>query len=353
MVPGHVIIGSQHGSPMIQKSEQGVHRLEHHSRAKLDWDDYRLVRAIALHGSFRATAREMQLSVNTIRAHVERIEAKLGETLFYRGRSGSELSKIAEQIARAAVAMEAAAADDPDDGHDLSPKPRQIRICCSEGIGEFWLTRRLPQLQSQIPGWNISLLNETDQDKVHSGQHHVSLGFVRPGAIERIVSRIASVHFILYASDSYLAKYGAPTSFDDVEHHRFVIHDAPGLRKDLPALFLGESAVSRLTQITVNTSHSLYRAVADGAGIGALPTYVRAITRKVKPIDLAFQLKFDLWLSYDASLKNSFPLRETVTWLRGCFDADAYPWFSDKFVHPEKLEEQLHKANVVHLHDDF
>ncbi|WP_410958765.1 hypothetical protein, partial [Salmonella sp. 1201_ZJHZ21_0201] len=62
---------------MIQKSEQGVHPLEHHSRAKLDWDDYRLVRAISLHGSFRATARHMRLSVNTIRAHVERIEAKL------------------------------------------------------------------------------------------------------------------------------------------------------------------------------------------------------------------------------------------------------------------------------------
>jgi DNA-binding transcriptional LysR family regulator len=130
------------------------------------------------------------------------------------------------------------------------------------------------------------------------------------------------------------------------------LHDAPGLRSDLASLFLGEQSAAQLRQITVNTSHSLYRAVADGAGIGALPTYVRAITRKVKPIGLAFQLKFDLWLSYDARMKGSAALRHTADWLRESFDADEYPWFSEHFIHPENLENQLRIANVVQLHDD-
>ncbi len=353
MVPEHIVIGSQHGSPMIQKTEQGVQSLERQVRAKLQWDDYRLVRAVALSGSLRATAREMRLSVNTIRAQIERIEGRLGQKLFRRGHSGSEMSEIAEQIVRTAAVMEAAMGGDFEAGDDVPLRAKEIRICCSEGIGEFWLTRRLPQLQARIPGYNLSLLNETDQDRVHSDKQHISVGFTRPLGPDRIVSRIATVHFMLYAADSYFEAFGSPTSFEEAHNHRFVLHDAPGLRKDLASLFLGEKAASQLIQITVNTSHSLYRAVADGAGIGALPTYVRAITRKVRPVDLAFQLKFNLWLSYDASMKNALALRQTVDWLRECFDADEYPWFSESFVHPEQLETQLVQANVVRLHDDY
>lgn len=346
------MIGSLHGPPMIQKTEQGVQHTEHQIRANLHWDDYRIVRAVALNGSLRATAREMRLSVNTIRAHIERIEGRLGQTLFRRGHSGSEMSEIAEQIVRAAFVMEAAASEELDDDGGFTPRTKEIRICCSEGIGEFWLTRRLPQLQSRIPGFNLSLLNENDQDRVHSDRHHISLGFARPKELDRIVSRIASVHFMLYASDSYLETYGSPTSFDEAHNHRFVLHDAPGLRSDLASLFLGEASASQLRQITVNTSHSLYRAVADGAGIGALPTYVRAITRKVKPIRLAFQLKFDLWLSYDVRMKGSRALQQTADWLRESFDAEQYPWFSEHFIHPENLEGRLNTADVVQLHDE-
>jgi DNA-binding transcriptional LysR family regulator len=352
MVPEDVLIGSLHGSPMIQKTEQGVQNLERQIRANLHWDDYRIVRAVAQSGSLRATARDMRLSVNTIRAHIERIESRLGQKLFRRNHSGSEMSEIAEQIVRTALAMETAAAEDFYSNDESPLRSKEIRVCCSEGIGEFWLTRRLPQLQARIPGYNLSLLNENDQDRVHSDRNHISLGFTRPKGLDRIVSRIASVHFLLYASDSYLEVYGSPGSFEEAHSHRFILHDAPGLRSDLASLFIGETSASQLNQITVNTSHSLYRAVADGVGIGALPTYVRAITRKVKPINLAFQLKFDLWLSYDGRMKDSTALRHTADWLRECFDSDEYPWFSEHFIHPENLESRLITANVVQLHDD-
>jgi len=37
--------------------------------------------------------------------------------------------------------------------------------------------------------------------------------------------------------------------------------------------------------------------VANCVGIGALPTYARAITRRVRPLDLPIRLRFELWLS--------------------------------------------------------
>jgi DNA-binding transcriptional LysR family regulator len=337
---------------MIQKSEQGVQRNEHLAHLKLPWDDYRLINAIARNKSLRATAREFDVSVNTIRNHIERLEIRCGQRLLDRGPGGVILSEMAQQMAGAAAAMDYAAFGVDDlTGYVTGTRPEEIRIGCSEGIGEFWLARRLPQLQAHLPHHIISLANEIDQAKVHSPIHDVSLGFTRPTGNERIVARIGSVHFMLYMSEAYAQQFGVPQSFDDARDHRFVVHEAPGLRQNMVALFLGEDTASRLPFIRVNTSHSLFRAVADGVGIGALPTYVRAITRQVRPVDLAFQLKFDMWLSYAPHGRRSPALRQTIDWLRECFDPVQHPWFGDEFVHPNLFDAALHTANVVQLHD--
>jgi len=174
---------------------------------------------------------------------------------------------------------------------------------------------------------------------------------VRPDAPDCIVARIASLHFMIYASDEYIRRHGEPKAFQDAQRHRFVIQEAPGLHEDAIALFLGAEMTSRLIAIKVNTSYSMYRAVADGIGIGALPTYVRAITRKVRPLDIPVQLKFDLWMTYKQSLRKSDPVRRTIDWIRECFDPVTHPWFAETFVHPDSFDALITKDNIVSLHE--
>lgn len=353
MVINHMILGSAGPTDPDQFSEHGVQNAE---QAQPDlrswrWDDLQLLTTLAESASFRRAASHMGVSVNTVRARLDRLEFDVGATLFRRDAKGIALSAEGSAWLNVATEMRAASSRLPGrSGNALTLKPGEISIGCSEGLGEFWLTPRLPSLIALLPNYTVSLRNEIDQRQVHQARHDISLGFVRPEDPDAVIARVASLHFMIYASDSYIRTYGEPKVFEDARQHRFVIQEAPGLHGDAIALFLGTDLSSRLAAVKVNTSYSMYRAVADGVGIGALPTYVRAVTRKVRPLSIPVQLKFDLWMSYKQSLRRSEPLRRTIDWVRECFDPVAHPWFSDKFVHPDSFDSII-LGNIVTLHD--
>lgn len=227
----------------------------------------------------------------------------------------------------------------------------ELRICCSEGIGEFWLTPRLGDLQEQVPNLTVSLRSDFDQSRIHSHDSDVRIGFLRPTDPDAIVTKLATLHFLLYAADDYLRRYGQPRSFEDAENHKFIVQEAPGLHNGTMMLFLGEDVAKRLTVTKVNTSYSLYWAISRGLGIGALPTYVRAISRNVHPLDLPVQLKFDLWLSYARATRGSKPVRAAIDWLKNCFDTQKYPWFGERFVHPNDFADSSKDAQIIPLYN--
>jgi LysR substrate binding domain len=101
----------------------------------------------------------------------------------------------------------------------------------------------------------------------------------------------------------------------------------------------------------VSSSYSLFWAVASGVGIGALPTYIRAISKRVHPISLPIQLKFDIWMSYSRAARKSRPVRIAIDWIRSSFNPARYPWFADEFVHPNAFGEIVHDSQVIPIFD--
>lgn len=316
----------------------------------LDWDDFSLFKDVAAAGSFRCAARRRGIAVNTVRNRMARLERRLDVILFRRARNGLTLSGEGTRLLEVALEMQTLTAlvARPGQG-DALVRPGELRLSASEGIGEFWLTPRLPRLMARLPGLAITLHNDFDQQRIHDESHDLAISFLRPVDPDMIVSRLATLHFILYASERYLAEFGVPRTFEDAGRHRLVIQDAKGHQGDAIRLFLGEAAASRISIIRVNTSYSLYWAVANGVGIGALPTYVRAISRAVRPLDLPFQLRFDLWMSYHRSARRSPAVRAAVDWLRDAFDPRVCPWFAEQFIHPRDFERRIEDAAVYSL----
>lgn len=361
MVAWHLVLGENMPETAIQISEQSVRQSEQSeqyvetapaeartqpgsksARSALNWEDLHVFRIVAASDSFREAAKKLRRSVNSTRDRIARLEEALGTTLFNRTATGISLTSAGLTILETALEMQDLSNALPlGCGNHVLIKPGEMRICCSEGIGEFWLTPRLNSLRAALPGLTVSLQNDFDQLRIHSRSNDVSIGFIRPHDPDRIISRIATLHFMMFASDAYLQRFGHPRTIDEIADHCFVVHDAPGLSSDALRLFLGEERLTRQTVIRVNTSHSLYWAVANSVGIGPLPTYVRAISRSVQPLELPVQLRFDLWMSYARSAKASIPVRETVTWLRSCFDPVRFPWFAERFHHPSEIEHQI------------
>lgn len=300
----------------------------------LNWDDLNFFRSIAYEKSFRRAAAKLKLSVNTIRARVGRLEEALGMPLFARGRDGLTLSADGITALNIALDMEAASLRlIPGRPSDKMSVDGELKICCSDGIGEFWLVPRLESLQRRLPV-AVTFRCDFDQGRIHSPEHDICIGFTRPTNPDTIVCKIATIHFMLCASRDYLNRHANPQSIQELENHRFIVHDSYGL--DFSALhnLVGEDAARRLIVIKTNTSGALNQAVESGLGIGALPTYLCTDSKSIQPIDLDLGLKSDLWLSFSRSSGTHQPVRDTIDWLKACFRLSDYPWFGESLICP-------------------
>jgi DNA-binding transcriptional LysR family regulator len=356
MVADSLTISSEGPGQVIQISEQSVQRDEHHAMLtalnRVRWDDLNVFLHVSERSSLRRAATNLGISVNTVRARLARLEKVLGTILFSRGPSGLRVTAEGEAVLRVTRDMHRLGSGLPvGEGNNILARDGEIRICASEGIGTFWLTPRLPDLKARLPELLVSLDSFADQQRLGPGDYDVSVGFTRPKGQGAIVSRLATVHMMPFASDQYLAERGVPTSLDDVSGHQCVQQDAPGLHYDAIQLFFTSAALRQLITYRVSSSYSLYWAVATGVGIGVLPTYMRALGKRLKPLDLPLQLRFELWLSYNQAARQSLPVRAAIDWLRDGFDPVRYPWFSEQFVHPDAFGSTDMDGQVIPLFD--
>jgi DNA-binding transcriptional LysR family regulator len=330
------------GSVVIQKAEQGVQSFEHRRiSALLDrvhWDDLHSMRAVADWSSFRKAALSQKLSLNTLRARVSRLEAAMNTIIFIRDRSGVRMTPEGRIVLQIASEMKQLSTNLPfGAGNNTLMREGEIRICASEGLGTFWLSPRLGGLKDALPDLLVSLDSFADQNRVNPSLYDISIGFSHPTDMDAIVSKVGTVHMMPFASEDYLTEFGEPLSLEEVLGHRCVQQEASGLRYDALSMFLGSERAEQVVSMQVNSSQSLFWAVAGGAGIGALPTYICSLSNQVRPITLPIRLKFDIWMSFNRSAKDSAPIRKAIDWVRSSFDASRYPWFADTFISPDRF----------------
>ncbi len=65
---------------------------------EVDWDDWKVVYELALCGTASKTARRLGMNVTTVIRRIDRIERRLGVTLFERGRDGARATLQTEAI---------------------------------------------------------------------------------------------------------------------------------------------------------------------------------------------------------------------------------------------------------------
>ena len=89
--------------------------------------------------------------------------------------------------------------------------------------------------------------------------------------------------------------------------------------------------------MVTNTSTAHYWAVANGAGLGMLPTYLAALGALVEPVDVGLRIKYDIYMVYHPTSGKVKRVTAMMEWLRRVFDPKVHPCFRDDFVAPEEL----------------
>jgi DNA-binding transcriptional LysR family regulator len=321
---------------------------------RVSWDDIRIFLAVARARSFRTAADATGMSSNTLRKRVSMLESTLGQILLARQSNGVtattegvEVMKIAERIRDETLPLERMARRGP---RGLSGT---VKIAVTEGLGTFWIIPRLVDFQQRYPDVTVDLWCDMKIADVSAHQADVSVQLDRPADDKLLVRRLGYLHLVLFASDEYIRLHGAPSRVEDLSAYHFVEQVSSQVPSEMLAKVVPKSANRHFVSFRANTSTAHAYAISRGAGIGLLPTYARAITRRVRAVNVPFHLRRDIWLTYHPKAKELKRVRAVTEWLCEAFDPARYPWFREEFIPPDKLEIDFIKNNVIHLFEGF
>jgi DNA-binding transcriptional LysR family regulator len=231
-------------------------------------------------GSHTAAARSLGISPSAVSKSVQRLEERLGLSLFTRttrsltltpeGRDLHEralrLLREAEEIEQAAVAAR-------------SEPAGTLKVTAPFPIGVHLLGPALPGFRERYPKLSIDLrLGDRFADLIEEG---IDVA-IRVGELadSRLVSRRLALHRLCaFASPAYLQRRGVPRHPDDLIHHNCVNFRSQSTGQALRWPFRVGGRIVELTPkagIITDFSDAVAAILVAGGGIGISPTYVVA-----------------------------------------------------------------------------
>ena len=280
----------------------------------LDWDKLRVFHAAAEAGSFTHAAEKLKLSQSAISRQVSALEHDVGVPLFNRHARGLVLTEQGEMLYRTAhdVLMKLEAIKSRLTENKEKPTG-VLRVTTTVGLGAGWLTERLPEFLDLYPDIQIQLILANEELDLTMRQADCAIRLRQPQQPDLIQRRLFTVHFHLYASESYLKKRNPPTSISELSSHRIVTFGLP-VPSHLSELnwleTVGDFDGERIATLQINDILSIKRAVLAGAGVAMLPDYV------VRKGDGLVQLlpetevpSFDTYFAYPEAMKNQAKLQ--------------------------------------------
>ena len=292
-------------------------------------------------GSFRAAAQKLKQSVNVLRRKVDAFESELGVSLLIRHINGVQPTEEGSKIYAATLQMENASFDVLL-ARNLSDKQieGEVGLSTTEGLASAWLMPQLVHFQRANPRLAINLRCGQSPPDLLRLEADLSVQLERPTEPDLKVVKLGRLHIMLFAAASYVDAHGQPAHLSELAKHRVVIlTDDEGQWEEHYQKYLPGLSPAKMVALRNNIGSAHFSAIANGAGIGFLPTYVQGMGAKLVPLHLGLTSTQDIWLTYRADAKRITRIRQTIEWIMQAFDPRRFPWFRDDFIHPDRFAE--------------
>ena len=305
------------------------------TRRRADWADLRFFWAVAETGGFGAAARALGVSQSTITRRIDELEYRLNARLFVRGPQGVSLTEAGLLAYEPVLSMERSAETLEHLILDAEDAPEGgVGIAAPDGVAGVFLTPFMAEFLRANPKIDLRFDCGLWPDHPLKGDADICLTFNEPTQADLIARPIAHFHYGLFAAQSYLDLYGAPTTLGESTAHAFVHHAA---QVHQPQAWHPHSEAFRTMvghRIETNSSAVSFWAICHGSGIGILPTSVLTIDPTLVMLDVPYLGGLKLWLSYHRDVAKSVRIRRVIDWLKEVFSSKTQPWYREDFVHP-------------------
>lgn len=277
-----------------------------------DWNELKLVLAVARAGSLTAAAAVLAIDHSTAFRRLKALEERLGTRLFERLPGGAyRVTEAGARMAAGAERMEdeALALDRDLSGRDHRLAGR-LRVTSSETIAFSRLTTHLSAFRQVHPGIVVELAIENRVLSLSRREADIALRPIRPKEGDLWGRKLSAVAWALYAAPAYLDANGPLANTGDMDRHALIgweettagIGAADWLSKARPP----EAFVYR-----TNSLVNQFVAARAGIGVALLPCYLGdgepAVARALP--DPVAELEGELWIVTHADLKGTARIR--------------------------------------------
>jgi len=260
-------------------------------------DDLRFLLAVARSGRRRSAASDLGVDHTTVSRRIRALEKALGVRLLLRSADGWELTDVGRAVAEKARVIEDAVQEAADvvSGVTESPLRGVIRVTAPDGFGPMFVAPALAKLRMNHPQLVVELITATRQLNLQPAGFDIAIAVGTIDSSRLVSERICDYSQGLYASDTYIEIYGAPTTMQELTAHPLIFFVDSLLQVgdlDLQRHLPGVSAKFMSTNIFAHVS-----ATRAGGGIGLLPAFMadhhpdlRRVMDDVVDVRLAFSL---------------------------------------------------------------
>jgi len=277
----------------------------------MDWDKLRIFHAVAEAGSFTHAGEELNLSQSAVSRQISALEESVSVPLFHRHARGLILTEQGELLYRTAHEVFAKLAMAEAQLSESKDRPKgQLKVTTTVALGSTWLTPRMGEFLEVYPDVTVDLLLDDRELDLSMREADVAIRMAPPRQPELIQRHLMTVHMHVYASPTYIKRYGLPKSADELDNHKVIVYGEE-TRPPVPdtnwLLRVGMKGEGRRRPcLTVNNVYAIQRAAEAGLGLAALPEFiVLGNSNLVRVLPEVEGPRIDAYFVYPEELRNS------------------------------------------------
>ena len=275
----------------------------------MDWDKLKIFHNVALDLNISEAAHKMNISHSSISRQISALERDLKVSLFKRHARGLTLTeqgkilfKTAHDIFGKIALTEAKLTESKE--NPTGP----LTIAATVAFGTTWLAPRIEKFTNSYPDIDVSIIIENKYTDLAQGEADVALRLTEPTQMDLIRFPLYEFQFKIYSSPEYIEKFGIPKDVSELPNHKIVAFGdsvEPSI-PDVNCILDLLPKNKKVKTLFISNMYGVMRAIGGGAGIGALPEYMRISNNNLVPIlPNADTPKTIIYFTYPPELKGS------------------------------------------------
>ena len=275
----------------------------------MDWDKLKIFHNVALDLNISEAAHKMNISHSSISRQISALERDLKVSLFKRHARGLTLTEQGKILFKTAHDIFGKIALTEAKLTESKEKPTgPLTIAATVAFGTTWLAPRIEKFTNSYPEIDVSIIIENKYTDLAQGVADVALRLTEPTQMDLIRFPLYEFQFKIYSSPEYIEKFGIPKDVSELPNHKIVAFGdsvEPSI-PDVNCILDLLPKNKKVKTLFISNMYGVMRAIGGGAGIGALPEYMRISNNNLVPIlPNAETPKTIIYFTYPPELKGS------------------------------------------------